>query len=172
MPILLTEKSMLVKETDPVLKKPCDAVDFETSTREERQSLVDQMIATMTESGGIGLAAPQIGVTKRVFVLLENDVPICCFNPEIVHTIGTDVVDYEGCLSFPKLWLKVGRAEGVVGKYQDIDGNEVTRQFDGLSARCFLHELDHVNGVVFVDKVGSVALAMAKKRRTKQQRQK
>lgn len=163
---------MLVKETNPVLKAACESVDFETSTLEERQKLVAQMTEVMNAERGIGLAAPQIGVSKRVFILLEDSVPICCFNPEIVHTIGEKVVDYEGCLSFPKLWLKVERAEGVVGKYQDIDGNEVVRQFDGLAARCFLHELDHVNGVVFVDRVGKVALAMAQKRRTKQQRQK
>ena len=162
---------MLVKEDNPILKQVCEPVDFEATTKEERQALVDRMVATMNESNGIGLAAPQIGVAKRVFILLDESVPICCFNPEIVHTVGNNVVDYEGCLSFPKLWLKVERAEGVVGKYQDIDGNVVERQFDGITGRCFLHELDHVNGVPFVDRVGSVALAMAKKRRTKQQRQ-
>jgi peptide deformylase len=163
---------MLVKEDNPILKKVCQEVDFQTTTKDERQELVDRMVATMSAHNGIGLAAPQIGESKRVFIIIENNVPICCFNPQIVHTIGDNVVDYEGCLSFPKLWLKVARTESVVGKYQDIDGNEVERQFDGLTARCFLHELDHVNGVVFVDRVGAVALSMAKKRRTKQQRQK
>ena len=161
---------MLVSETNPILKVNCQSFDFSSSSLEERQSLVDQMIAVMQSNNGLGLAAPQIGSSKRLFILNENDVPICCFNPEIVQQSGQIVVDYEGCLSFPSLWLKVGRAETVIGKYQDIDGNEVTREFTGIMSRCFLHELDHVNGVVFVEKVGKVALAMAHKRRTKQQR--
>lgn len=162
---------MLVKENDPVLKTLCSSVSFHDMDQTARQVLVDKMTAAMIEKNGLGLAASQIGVAKRLFILNVENTIVCCFNPEIVEQSGDTVVDYEGCLSFPDLWLKVDRSTSVVGRYLDIDGELVERKFEGVLARCFLHELDHVNGVVFVEKVGQVSLAMAQKRRTKQQRQ-
>jgi len=120
----------------------------------------------MFTKGGIGLAAPQVGVSKRIFIMGNEEKLIVCINPEIVSGTG-EIKDTEGCLSFPGLWLHVKRYEKVIAKYQTMNGETTQEEFDGLMARVFQHELDHLNGVCFVEKVGKLSLKLANARRAK-----
>lgn len=161
---------MLINENDPRLKQTCDHYDFELNSELTRLDLMKRMTDVMLGNNGIGLAAPQIGEMVNVFVILINNLPVFCFNPKIVQQSNETTVDYEGCLSFPDLWLKVLRSDIVTLRYHNSDGDVVSQQFDGILARCVLHEYDHLQGVCFVEKVGPVKLAMAKTRRFKKKK--
>lgn len=113
--------------------------------------LLDNMAETMYEFNGIGLAAPQVGVSKRVVVIDLGEELIELINPEIIAKEGS-VTDYEGCLSCPGLTGEVTRAQEVTVKALDREGNEVIIEADELLARCLQHEIDHLEGVLFIDK--------------------
>lgn len=133
------------------------------------------MCKFMSENHGIGLAANQIGLTKRVFVIGSNSIegfpaPFACFNPRILE-ISEEQVNYkEGCLSYPDLWLDVKRPAVIKVEYQDSLGNTHEAAMSGLIARCFQHELDHLDGVCFVDKVSSLKLQLAMKKLRKKRK--
>lgn len=158
----------LISETDPRLKQVSEDFDFQGTTLIERAALVQQMIDTMVNNHGIGLAAPQVGINKRVFVMEADGARFPCFNPRIIEVFEETEKSQEGCLSFPGLRMHVSRHSCIIGQFSDVNGNEVVRQFKGLAARCFQHELDHLNGVTFDTKVSAMALQLAKKRRPKQ----
>jgi peptide deformylase len=129
------------------------------------KSMIDFMIA----ANGIGLAANQIGITKRVFVMGSNNipgfpVPFAVFNPKIVETSTDIVVDQEGCLSYPGLFLTVKRPSWIVAEYQNARGDTIEARFEGYLAKCFQHELDHLDGICFVDKVSPLKLNLAMKK--------
>jgi len=155
---------VLLKETDPILRQPNTAWDWDSDG--EVAELAKNMLKVMFENNGIGLAAPQVGINKRIFVMGNQAQSYICVNPEIIESHGK-VKDLEGCLSFPGLWLHVSRPETIMVKYQDIVGRWQERSFTGLQARVFLHEYDHLNSVCFVDHVGKLSLDMAQKRRKK-----
>lgn len=119
------------------------------------QGIVDDMIETLANAEGVGLAAPQVGINRRIVVVqIGDDAPIVLINPEIVSTEGSEQ-RLEGCLSFPGQWGEVVRPERVVVRALDRDGGEHTYTGEGLLAQAFAHELDHLDGVLFVDKVVS-----------------
>ncbi len=135
----------------------------------QAQELEKAMIDFMVKHKGIGLAANQIGITKRVFTMGSNNIegfpfPFAAFNPKIVSAGAEEDLAEEGCLSYPDLWLKVKRPANIVVEYQDSDSNTHTVEMSGLIARCFQHELDHLNGVCFVDKVSPMRLQLAMKK--------
>ncbi len=135
----------------------------------QAQELEKAMIDFMVKHKGIGLAANQIGITKRVFTMGSNNIegfpfPFAAFNPKIVSADAEEDLAEEGCLSYPDLWLKVKRPANIVVEYQDSDSNTDTVEMSGLIARCFQHELDHLNGVCFVDKVSPMRLQLAMKK--------
>lgn len=139
---------------EPVLHKKCREV---TKFDERLHTLIDDMRETLTLSGGVGLAAPQVGVLRRVVVVLETNVPegvepymIELVNPVITASSG-EQRGSEGCLSLPGEWGIVTRPEEVSVRAQDRDGNTFEVSGKGLTARCFCHELDHLEGVVFTD---------------------
>lgn len=140
------------EEGDEILKKvsrPVEAID------EKIQVLIDDMIQTMHKFNGVGLAAVQVGILKRVVVIhidYEKEEPIILINPEIVKQKGTQTVD-EGCLSFPNKFAKVVRPEEVTVEALDRDGKKVKITGKGLLAQAIAHEVDHLNGEVFVDKI-------------------
>jgi len=136
---------------DPVLKMTTAPV---TDIDGALVNLVDAMYTTMYEAPGVGLAAPQVGVRKRFFVydVHEDAGPSVIFNPEIVDS-GGEVVYEEGCLSFPGLYFEIVRAKVVVVQGIDIDGNEVVVEADDLMGRVFQHELDHLDGVLMLDRL-------------------
>lgn len=125
------------------------------------------MIKFMIDHNGIGLAAPQIGLPHRVFVMGDSDTAIAYYNPNIVTISKTTETLEEGCLSFPGLYLKIKRPTYIVAEYQNSSGDLCRKSFYGIEARCFSHELDHLNGIVFTSKVGKTSLSLAKSRRKK-----
>lgn len=138
-------------ESDEILRKkskPVEVVD------EKIKELVEDMIETMHKFDGVGLAAPQVGVLKRVVVidLYDGNEPYVLINPEIIKTKGEQEVD-EGCLSFPNKFAKVIRPAEVTVKTLDINGKEHKIKGKGLLAQAISHELDHLNGILFVDKI-------------------
>ena len=142
-----------------------DSVESKAQARELENSMIDFMIANK----GIGLAANQIGITKRVFTIGSNNIkgfpfPFAAFNPKVISASTEEDLTEEGCLSYPDLWLKVKRPTNIVVEYQDCDSNTHTVEMSGLIARCFQHELDHLNGVCFVDKVSPMRLQLAMKK--------
>lgn len=129
--------------------------------------LVSRLKMTMKKFGGIGLSANQCGVLARVFVIGTDDFQMVCINPKVIASSNDVVRDDEGCLSFPAMHLKIDRPSWVDVEYLDENGVTQNNRLSGITARCFLHELDHMNGVRFVDLVGPVAMRMATKRQHK-----
>ena len=120
-------------------------------------STLEQQVAdlfeTMYDDDGCGLAANQVGLTARIFVMdtsRDQSNPICMINPEIIHRVGT-IISEEGCLSFPGVYSSVERAEQVTVSFQDIKGQQQELSLTGLAANCVQHELDHLNGILFID---------------------
>ena len=136
---------------DPVLKQPARPVEELTG---DLVPLVHGMYDTMALAEGVGLAAPQVGVRKRIFTydLHEGDGPFVVINPEIVETSG-EVLLEEGCLSVPGFRFEIVRAEQVTLRGLDLDGNEVVHEADELLAHVFQHEIDHLDGVLLLDRV-------------------
>ena len=157
----------LVKEDDPILRQVAQPWDFNTDG--DANDLVRRMVKTMMENNGIGLAGPQVGVSKRIFVMGNQERLFACINPEILEADG-NVMDVEGCLSFPNLWLRVRRAEKIKVKYYNAMGGEIVTELSGLIARVFQHERDHLDGVCYDTRVAKLSLEMAKNRRKKRSR--
>ena len=131
--------------------------------------LESSMIDFMIKNKGIGLAANQIGLTKRVFVMGSYSIegfpePFAVFNPRILNFSAEEELEKEGCLSYPGLWLSVKRPKTIIAEYQTSKGDLITCEMSGLIARCFQHELEHLNGVCFVDKVSKLKLQLAMKK--------
>ncbi len=120
------------------------------------QRLIDDMIETMRAAPGVGLAAPQVGVPLRLAVIEVDDKVTVLINPEIIKTIGEHDLD-EGCLSVPGFWGQVMRAEKVSVKALDRNGKEQRiRDAEGLFAQALQHEIDHLDGTLYIDRVDSV----------------
>lgn len=111
------------------------------------QQLAILLTQFMLKTRAIGLAANQVGYNKRLFVMNIDGQQYTCFNPKILNSESDIIVMNEGCLSFPKDRLNVARPESIVVQYYDHLGNEIQKKLDGLAARCFQHELDHLNGI-------------------------
>ena len=129
--------------------------------------LAKRLKMTMKLYGGIGLSANQCGVYERVFVIGTEHFQYVCINPKVVEVGHNLIKDKEGCLSYPGLYLSVERPESVLVEFTDENGQQNRMWFDGITARCFLHELDHMNGVRFTNYVKPVALRMAKQKQEK-----
>ena len=132
--------------------------------------LEQSLIETMFASNGIGLAAPQVGIAARVFVMGHKDSPEpaqAFFNPIVVSTV--DELDdlEEGCLSFPNIYVKIKRPKKILARWQNSQGEWKESALDGYNCKCFLHELDHLEGIVFQDRVSSLKWAVAVKKNKK-----
>lgn len=139
----------IVKTGDPVLTKVCRPVErFDAKLHQ----LLDDMYETMLEANGVGLAAPQVGLLRRLCVIDVGDGPIELINPEIIETSGSQN-DAEGCLSFPGEFGMVERPNYVKVRAQDRNGEWYEMEGEELLARAFCHEIDHLDGVLFVTKV-------------------
>ncbi|MCC7306907.1 MAG: peptide deformylase [Acidobacteria bacterium] len=157
----------IVHYPEPILLtvgKPVDSSAFANGLAHT----VEDMFETMYAAGGVGLAAPQVGFSDRFFVMdvpLENGDPnkLVFANPEILHVEGEQVGD-EGCLSFPGLYQQVKRDMRVIVRAQDVEGNEFEMDLEGLAARCVLHETDHCDGIVFLDRMTVLKREMAKRK--------
>lgn len=141
--------------------------DFQQES--DPEILEKKMIHFMIKNQGIGLAANQIGISKRIFVMGSYNVPgfpepFALFNPTILETSKEQILDQEGCLSYPGLYLQVKRPSWVIAEYQNSKGDLIEARFDGYLSKCFQHELDHLNGICFVDKVSQLKLHLAMKK--------
>lgn len=153
------------KEDDPILGIPSTNWDFEIDG--DPTELVKEMSKLMLLHGGIGLAAPQCGVSKRIFVMGNSDHLVACINPVILSVSGIRERDVEGCLSFPDLWMYVEREVQIEVEYYNAGGEKVVQELGGLMARVFQHENDHLHGICFDSRVGKFALDRAKEKRKK-----
>ena len=157
---------------DPRLKKVCEPV---AEITDEVRQLAADMLQTMYEAPGIGLAAPQVGVTKRVLVMdcIKEGVPepMVLLNPEIVWQ-SEDVTTYEeGCLSIPDQYAEVKRPAAVTVRWTDLEGQPQERTFDGLWATCVQHEIDHLDGKLFIDYLGPLKRQMITRKMEKLKRE-
>ncbi len=140
------------EEGDEILKKiskPVENVDDRINV------LIDDMLETMHKFNGVGLAAVQIGILKRIIVIhtdYEKEEPIILINPEIIKQKGAQTVE-EGCLSFPNKFAKVVRPEEIIVDGLDRDGKKITIHGKGLLAQALSHEIDHLNGELFIEKI-------------------
>ncbi len=147
-------KRPILIHPDPRLKKVCAPV---ADISDELRQLADDMLETMYDAPGVGLAAPQIGVLDRVIVLDcvkeegEAARPLQMFNPRIIASSDESNVYEEGCLSIPEQYAEVIRPKVVDVEWIDRDGNLKTESFDGLWATCVQHEIDHLEGKLFID---------------------
>jgi peptide deformylase len=136
-------------DDDEILRKKCRKVD---EINDRVKTLVKDMIETMYSADGVGLAAPQVGILKRIAVIDVGEGPITLINPEIIERHGCEV-DVEGCLSLPGKQGQVERPKKVKVKALDINGEEFTLEGEDLLARAICHELDHLDGILFTDRI-------------------
>ncbi len=146
----------IIRYPDPRLKEVCSPVE---TIDDDVRRLIDRMTELMFDTSGVGLAAPQVGVTVRLFLaspsFREDDLHVY-INPTLVDSDG-QVTDEEGCLSFPQIFTKVKRARRVTVRALGRDGEPFTQDLEDLHARIVQHEGDHLDGVLLVDRMGSVA---------------
>ncbi len=163
----------IVRYPDPVLRAKCHLV---TEVTPDIRTLAADMLETMHEANGVGLAAPQVGIDLQLAVIdvshnpdcitfikidgekadMVKHMPIVFINPKLELGSAKEIGE-EGCLSFPRLRGDIRRASEIKVTYQDLDGRTVTIETDGLLARAFQHEIDHLNGILFIDRLNAVA---------------
>ncbi|MCP5073033.1 MAG: peptide deformylase [Rhodobacteraceae bacterium] len=154
---------------DPHLKKTCAAIE---TVDESTRKLADDMLETMYEAPGVGLAAPQVGQIKRLFVMdcsakEDEDQPMVLINPAVVWSSEEESTYNEGCLSLPEMFEDVARPAEVVVQYLDKSGTEQEQHFKELWATCAQHEIDHLDGILFIDHISKLKRTMITKKMIK-----
>jgi len=139
----------LIPEDDVLLRRKAKRVSRIDDTI---RNIAVSMIKTMQENNGIGLAANQVGILKQIIVVLVNNEPRVMINPEILDISEEYCVMNEGCLSFSGKYLDIERPERVKIKYRCLSGHPSVEWYEGLPARCILHEIDHLSGIVFTER--------------------
>ena len=160
---------ILLKNDNPILRVPLSGLSEDL----DRGTLTENLVETMRDYKGIGLSASQCGVMERVFVMY-SDVKerkiIACYNPQILE-YSEDIVEMdEGCLTYPGLWLKIKRPEGIKVQFEDETGTKQEYQLFGLESRIFQHEMDHMEGTDFTQRVSKLRLDMGRRRQKKMQK--
>lgn len=165
---------------DPRLRKTAEPVE---TVDDETRALIDEMLITMYAAPGIGLAAPQIGVLKRIFVMdcASRDAaegepepapdPIACINPEIIWCSDEKHVEREGCLSIPDQYEDVERPARIKIRFLNREGAVQEMEWDGIRAVCAQHELDHLNGKLFIDYLSSMKRTLINQKMKKLKRE-
>ena len=157
---------------DPRLKKLCDPIDEITP---EIRKLAEDMLETMYDAPGVGLAAPQVGVTKRILVMdcIKDGPPepMVLINPELVWASEEASTYEEGCLSIPDQYANVDRPASVTIRWTDLEGAPQEQLFEGLWATCVQHEMDHLNGKLFIDFLGPLKRQMITRKMEKLKRE-
>jgi peptide deformylase len=164
----------LIKFPDDFLKKTMPEFDFNSELK--AKIIEKEMIELMVQEKGIGLAANQVGLEARVITIFPRDTslemgPFAMFNPEIMEVSEEQVTGIEGCLSFPDLILPIKRPRMVVVQYLDSNENNCIIELKDTDARCFLHEMEHLNGVCFIDKISKLKIEIARKKLAKLRKQ-
>lgn len=156
----------IIKFPNEILRIKCEEFDFDECFLDPVK-LEQELIETMFAVDGIGLAAPQVGIPLRVFVMghLSNpEAAQAFFNPMVVATVDEIEDVEEGCLSFPGIYVNIKRPKKILARWQNSQGEWQESEFDGYNCKCFLHELDHLEGIVFQDRVSTLKWAMAVKK--------
>jgi peptide deformylase len=162
----------ILTEPDPFLRQKSIKVELVDDTI---RSLMDDMLETMYAAPGIGLAAIQVGIPKRVIVIdlakdEEKKQPLYFANPEIVSSSDNDATYEEGCLSVPNQYAEIDRPDRCHVKYLDYDGNEKILKAEGLLATCIQHEMDHLEGILFIDYLSKLKKSMIIKKLSKKKK--
>lgn len=141
----------IVKYPNSILRKKCEEV--KEITEDIKKLGQEMMTIIMTENQGLGLAAPQIGELKRIIVVQTEKGPEVFINPEIIKKSKKTEIREEGCLSFPGLFLKIKRAKEAEIEALDLQGEKIKIKAEDLPARVFQHEIDHLDGILFIDRI-------------------
>lgn len=150
-----------------ILNKNAESVPDVVFGNQEFITYSEKMFDIMFKNNGIGLAAPQVGDSFRMFITNTSQTKRVCINP-IVEKVSQETSVYkEGCLSFPNLRLSIKRPQSILVSYYDLDGKRISEEMNGIDARCFLHEFDHINGKVFIDYAGPAKLKLAREKARK-----
>jgi peptide deformylase len=159
----------LVDAAHPALHMVLPEFDFANATINP-VDFASSLVETCRKNNGLGLSANQCGFEHRVFVMGADNEYVAYFNPKVIKTYDEDgeVHMPEACLSFPALTLRITRASKIDVSYQDYNGETHTKTFNGMTARCFLHELDHMNGIVYTSRVKTLAFKFGMKKLEKQ----
>jgi peptide deformylase len=139
----------ILKDDHKLLRKKAKRVDKIDDTI---RNLAANMVEAMIAANGIGISGNQVGVLKRIIVVLVNEQPKVMVNPEITFQSQETCKMEEGCLSFPETFLEIERPSTVKVKYRNLSGHPVLETYEGLMARCIFHEIEHLNGVVFTER--------------------
>ena len=161
----------LIKYPNEILGREVKDVDLENLDFDPVK-LKKEMVEFMIANNGIGLSANQIGLDAKVFVMgdsVENST--MCINPTVLQYTQDTVVDVEGCLSFPNVFVKIKRPKEILAKYWNENLEECTVKIEGYSAKCYLHELDHLLGITFKDRASKLKWDMAQKKARKLEKQ-
>lgn len=156
----------LVPEGSQILNEVLLEFDFSNPPINPNQ-FASSLVETCIKNNGLGLSASQCGFNYRVFVAGAGEEYVAYFNPKVISMSDKETIGLEGCLSFPNLFLNVLRPNWVKVEYQDYNGETHTSQFEGMTARVFLHELDHMNGITFVHRTKPLALKSGIDKRNK-----
>jgi peptide deformylase len=151
----------ILDRTAPILREEMPAFDFHNLIMDPLQLYTD-LAETMRENEGMGLSANQIGVRTRAFVIRAEEI-IGIFNPRVVDESSETVTLEEGCLSYPNLFVKIKRPKSIKVRFTTPDGQTTTKTFTGMTARVFLHELDHLDGIAHTSRANRYHLEQAKK---------
>jgi peptide deformylase len=141
----------LVNRDDNILTTPCQIFDF-TNPPFDPIEFAKELVKFMYDNNGVGLAANQVGVPYRIFAMRGQPENFVCFNPKIVQPSVAEVLLEEGCLTYQGLYVKVKRPQHLRVRFQTPNGDTLTKQFTGMTARIFQHELDHLDGIVFYNR--------------------
>lgn len=160
----------LVPCNDPILRSSIEKFNFENPQTDPIE-LAHILAQAVIKYDGLGISANQLGLPYRTFAIKAEQI-IVCYNPMVVDAGEETVYLEEGCLSFPNLYVKIKRPRRIKVRYTEPNGNVVTRKFDGMTARVFLHELDHLDGVVHLSRAHPVHVQQAKSRAKKLNRMK
>jgi len=161
--VIRKDKLNLVEPTAEVLHKAPQPFNFELDSNSAR-GVSNVLFEKMKELGGVGLSANQVGLDMRVFVMGLDELKIAVFNPIIIKYSKEEEVFNEGCLSYPGIMLPINRPIKITATYQDETGKYVEQDFNGLTARIFQHEYDHMNGTDYTQRVSKFKLDFAKKK--------
>ncbi len=162
MPIL-----KIITQPNPTLRKKSKDINLKEIDSREFRGLISSMAKTMIETDGVGLAAPQIGKNIKLAVINSKDGPFCLINPKIIRKSWAKELDQEGCLSIPGVFGKVKRSKNITLVYYDRLGKKIKQSVKGLMARVMQHEIDHLDGILFIDKAVEIENAKSKSQNEK-----
>lgn len=156
----------ILSNENPMLHRPSKLVSSDILEDNGRQlkSFASLLMSKAEEKLLVGLSACQIGIDLSMFVMFSNGETRFCVNPEIVAATIDMKMDEESSIHYPNLLLKINRPVGIMARYLNVDGKEVTEKLEGSAARIWLHQFDHCNGICIVDRVGKLKLQLAKKK--------